>query len=58
MKIIRNNEKGMHETSSYFAVEILYEEICGLVTTFRFLQMLKVTAANILMTNQHLFAPS
>ena len=52
----------MAGVSSYFAVEILYEGIFGHVTTFWVFTHVKivliVTAASILITNQHLFALS
>ena len=48
--------------SSYFAVEILYEGIFGHMTTFWGFTHVKivliVTAASILITNQHLFTSS
>jgi len=56
MKIIRNSEKA--RVSSYSAVKILYKGIFGHVTTFWVFTHVKilliVTAASILITNQHL----
>ena len=53
MKIIRNNKKAA--ASSYFAVEILHEEIFGHVTTFLIFTHVKIvliaTTANIPITN-------
>ena len=50
------------EASSYFAVEILFEGVFGHVTTFWIFTYVKMvliaTAANILITNKHLFAVS